>query len=85
MEVGCDNIISLRITKKHHLEVDVYFPVVLNQYCAYFTFDSGGEGCIVGAAGTAMGIGSDIGGSIRLPSYFNGIFGHKATVGECVI
>ena len=43
---------------------------------------TGGEGCIVTSAGTAMGIGSDIGGSIRLPSFFNGIFGHKATTGK---
>jgi|688.fasta_scaffold311615_1 fatty acid amide hydrolase 2 len=26
--------------------------------------------------------GSDIGGSIRLPAFFNGIFGHKPTSGE---
>lgn len=38
---------------------------------------SGGEGCIQGAAGSAFGIGSDIGGSIRMPAFFNGIFGHK--------
>ncbi|CAH2092921.1 unnamed protein product [Euphydryas editha] len=38
---------------------------------------SGGEGCIQAAAGSCFGIGSDIGGSIRMPSYFNGIFGHK--------
>ncbi|XP_968383.1 fatty-acid amide hydrolase 2 [Tribolium castaneum] len=38
---------------------------------------SGGEGCLQGAAGSAFGIGSDIGGSIRMPSFFNGIFGHK--------
>lgn len=38
---------------------------------------SGGEGCIQAAAGSCFGIGSDIGGSIRMPAYFNGIFGHK--------
>ncbi|XP_014360123.2 fatty-acid amide hydrolase 2-A [Papilio machaon] len=38
---------------------------------------SGGEGCIQAAAGSIFGIGSDIGGSIRMPAYFNGIFGHK--------
>ncbi|XP_073961529.1 fatty-acid amide hydrolase 2-B [Choristoneura fumiferana] len=38
---------------------------------------SGGEGCIQGAAGSIFGVGSDIGGSIRMPAYFNGIFGHK--------
>lgn len=42
---------------------------------------SGGEGCIVGAAGSVMGIGSDVGGSIRMPAFFNGIFGHKPTMG----
>lgn len=29
------------------------------------------------AAGSPLGIGSDIGGSIRMPAFFNGIFGHK--------
>uniref|UniRef100_A0A8D0HVX2 Fatty acid amide hydrolase 2 n=1 Tax=Sphenodon punctatus TaxID=8508 RepID=A0A8D0HVX2_SPHPU len=42
---------------------------------------SGGEGCILGAAGSVMGVGSDIGGSIRIPAFFNGIFGHKPTTG----
>ncbi|XP_023300071.2 fatty-acid amide hydrolase 2-B [Lucilia cuprina] len=38
---------------------------------------SGGEGCIQAAAASPFGLGSDIGGSIRMPSFFNGIFGHK--------
>ncbi|KYM89280.1 Fatty-acid amide hydrolase 2 [Atta colombica] len=42
---------------------------------------SGGEGCIQAAAGSPFGIGSDIGGSIRMPAFFNGIFGHKPTKG----
>ncbi|XP_069505091.1 fatty-acid amide hydrolase 2 [Ambystoma mexicanum] len=42
---------------------------------------SGGEGCILGAAGSVIGIGADIGGSIRMPAFFNGIFGHKPTTG----
>ncbi len=28
-----------------------------------------------------IGIGSDIGGSIRMPCFFNGIFGHKPSKG----
>jgi len=40
---------------------------------------SGGEGCLQAAAGAPFGIGSDIGGSIRMPCFFNGIFGHKPT------
>ena len=42
---------------------------------------SGGEGAIVGAGGTPFGLGADIGGSIRMPAFFNGVFGHKATGG----
>uniref|UniRef100_A0A669CAK0 Fatty acid amide hydrolase 2b n=1 Tax=Oreochromis niloticus TaxID=8128 RepID=A0A669CAK0_ORENI len=42
---------------------------------------SGGEGSILGAAGSVIGVGSDIGGSIRMPCFFNGIFGHKTTPG----
>ncbi|KAG2466085.1 fatty-acid amide hydrolase 2-B [Polypterus senegalus] len=42
---------------------------------------SGGEGCILASAGSVIGIGSDIGGSIRMPAFFNGIFGHKSTTG----
>ncbi|XP_014205027.1 fatty-acid amide hydrolase 2 isoform X2 [Copidosoma floridanum] len=42
---------------------------------------SGGEGCIQAAGGSPCGIGSDIGGSIRMPSFFNGIFGHRPSKG----
>jgi fatty acid amide hydrolase 2 len=40
---------------------------------------SGGEGAIVGAGGTPFGLGSDVAGSIRMPAFFNGVFGHKAS------
>jgi fatty acid amide hydrolase 2 len=42
---------------------------------------SGGEGAIVGAAGVPFGLGSDVGGSIRMPAFFNGVFGHKPSGG----
>ncbi|VDL75937.1 unnamed protein product [Nippostrongylus brasiliensis] len=42
---------------------------------------SGGEGALIGAAGSLIGIGSDIGGSIRIPSFNGGIFGMKNTPG----
>ncbi len=42
---------------------------------------SGGEGAIVGAGASPFGLGADVGGSIRMPAFFNGVFGHKPTGG----
>ncbi|XP_041895801.1 fatty-acid amide hydrolase 2, partial [Corvus kubaryi] len=42
---------------------------------------SGGEGSVLAAACSVIGVGSDIGGSIRMPAFFNGVFGHKPTTG----
>uniref|UniRef100_T1GZI8 Amidase domain-containing protein n=1 Tax=Megaselia scalaris TaxID=36166 RepID=T1GZI8_MEGSC len=41
---------------------------------------SGGEGTIQGSCASPFGLGSDIGGSIRMPAFFNGIFGHKPSM-----
>jgi len=43
---------------------------------------SGGEGAIVGVGAAPFGLGSDVGGSIRMPAFFNGVFGHKPTPGH---
>lgn len=43
---------------------------------------SGGEGAINGIGASSVGLGSDIGGSIRCPSTFNGIYGMRTTVGR---
>lgn len=40
---------------------------------------SGGEGALIGAGASPFGVGSDIGGSIRMPAFFCGVFGHKPT------
>lgn len=40
---------------------------------------SGGEGALLAAAGSVVGVGSDIAGSIRMPCHFCGVFGHKPT------
>lgn len=40
---------------------------------------SGGEGACVKFKGSAIGLGTDIGGSIRIPSSFNGIYGFRPT------
>ncbi|KAG5679622.1 hypothetical protein PVAND_009182 [Polypedilum vanderplanki] len=42
---------------------------------------SGGEAALNGAGASCFGVGSDIAGSIRVPSQFVGIFGHKPTSG----
>ncbi|XP_053977207.1 fatty-acid amide hydrolase 2-A-like isoform X2 [Hylaeus volcanicus] len=42
---------------------------------------SGGECALIGAGASILGLGSDIVGSIRIPSFFNGIFGHKPSRG----
>ncbi|KAG8196377.1 hypothetical protein JTE90_009593 [Oedothorax gibbosus] len=42
---------------------------------------SGGESALVGAAGSVIGIGNDLIGSIRVPCHFTGIYGHKPTMG----
>jgi len=43
---------------------------------------SGGEGSVIGAGGSPFGLGSDVAGSIRLPSFFCGVFGHKPSGGR---
>ncbi|XP_059196404.1 fatty-acid amide hydrolase 1-like [Centropristis striata] len=43
---------------------------------------SGGEGALIGGGGSVLGLGSDIGGSIRIPASFCGICGFKPTPGR---
>src|SRR5699024_3954985 len=38
---------------------------------------SGGEAALIGVGGAPCGLSSDIGGSIRIPSHFNGVVGFK--------
>lgn len=40
---------------------------------------SGGEGCCVAGKGSALGVGTDIGGSIRAPAAFSGCYGLRPT------
>ncbi|XP_020280789.1 fatty-acid amide hydrolase 2 [Pseudomyrmex gracilis] len=42
---------------------------------------SGGEGALMAASGTPLSLASDIGGSTRMPAFFNGCFGHKPSEG----
>lgn len=38
---------------------------------------SGGEGALIGAGGSILGIGTDVGGSVRIPCHFTGTAGIK--------
>lgn len=39
---------------------------------------SGGEGSVISSQGSLIGLGSDLGGSLRIPAMFNGIFSLKS-------
>lgn len=43
---------------------------------------SGGEGALIGFRGSPLGLGTDIGGSIRIPAGFNGLFGIRPSAGR---
>ncbi|KAK8770491.1 hypothetical protein V5799_013043 [Amblyomma americanum] len=42
---------------------------------------SGGEASLLAAAGSLLGLGTDLGGSVRVPAMYCGVFGHKPTSG----
>ncbi len=42
---------------------------------------TGGDGAIVGSGGAAVALGSDLGGSVRIPAFLNGVFGHLPSPG----
>lgn len=42
---------------------------------------TGGDGSMVGSGGSPIALGSDLGGSIRIPAFFNGVFGHMPSPG----
>ncbi|KAI6185415.1 Fatty-acid amide hydrolase 2 [Aphelenchoides besseyi] len=65
-----------------HMEtINTVFGRTCNPYDDRLTCggSSGGEAALVASAGSVFGIGSDIGGSIRIPALFCGVFGLKPT------
>ncbi|KAH8811123.1 amidase signature domain-containing protein [Xylogone sp. PMI_703] len=65
-----------------HLETDSnLYGVTVNPYNREVSAggSSGGEGALIGMRGSCLGIGSDIGGSIRSPAANCGIYGFKPT------
>ncbi|KAH8609108.1 putative Amidase [Trypanosoma vivax] len=57
------------------------YGISCNPYdtCRIVGGSSGGEGACAAAAFSTFSLGSDIGGSIRMPAFFNGVFGHKSS------
>lgn len=57
------------------------YGVTTNPYNRQLTAggSSGGEGALLGLRGSCLGIGSDIGGSIRVPAANNGLYGIRPT------
>jgi amidase len=64
-----------------HLESDSHWGRVLNPYNIHLSAggSTGGEAALIAMKGSVMGVGTDIGGSIRGPSAFCGIYGFKPT------
>ena len=65
-----------------HLETSSnLFGVTVNPYNTTLTSggSSGGEGALIGLRGSCLGIGTDIGGSIRSPAANNGLYGLRPT------
>ena len=43
---------------------------------------SGGEGALIACHGSPVGVGTDVGGSVRIPAAFNGLWGIKPSYGR---
>ncbi|KAI5454129.1 hypothetical protein NCC49_005119 [Naganishia albida] len=67
-----------------HLECDSYLGPTTNPYNRLEVScggSSGGEGALLAMRGSPLGIGTDIGGSVRSPASACGIYGFKPTAG----
>ncbi|KAK2594700.1 hypothetical protein QQS21_007610 [Conoideocrella luteorostrata] len=64
-----------------HLESTSYYGRTLNPYNINLSAggSTGGEAALIALRGSVVGVGTDIGGSIRGPSAFCGIYGFKTT------
>ncbi|KAI5460584.1 acetamidase [Mariannaea sp. PMI_226] len=64
-----------------HLESDSIWGRVLNPFNIHLSAggSTGGEAALVAMKGSVLGVGTDIGGSVRGPSAFCGIYGFKPT------
>ena len=82
-EAGC--VFYVRTTQPQtlmHLETsNNLYGVTVNPFNRNLTSggSSGGEGALLGLRGSCLGIGTDIGGSIRSPAANNGLYGLRPT------
>ncbi|CAK7210481.1 hypothetical protein SCUCBS95973_000798 [Sporothrix curviconia] len=78
--IGKTNIPQTMLVAECHNNVfgQTKNPVVSNLSCGG---SSGGEGSIAAWHGSSLGVGTDVGGSIRLPAAFNAVYGYKPSVG----
>ncbi|ETS79679.1 hypothetical protein PFICI_09532 [Pestalotiopsis fici W106-1] len=75
------NVPQTMMTADSHNNI---FGRVLNPWNTMLTAggSSGGEGALVGFRGSPLGVGTDVGGSIRIPSLCCGTYGFKPTAGR---
>ncbi|KAH9935666.1 general amidase [Fomitopsis serialis] len=78
---------SVMWTETHNL----LFGRTVNPYNRSLTCggSSGGEGALIALKGSVLGVGTDLGGSIRIPAVYNGIYGlkpsyHRLPIHGCV-
>lgn len=64
--------------------VNNVFGRTMNPYNRLLTAggSSGGEGALVAMSGSAIGVGTDIGGSVRIPAWCTGLYGFKPSMGR---
>ncbi|XP_025829590.1 fatty-acid amide hydrolase 2-A-like [Agrilus planipennis] len=76
--LGVSNVPQLNMWQETHNPV---YGITKNPYNTSRNVggSSGGDAALVAACGTPMAIGTDIGGSIRIPAFKCGVFGHKPT------
>ncbi|CAG9812657.1 unnamed protein product [Phaedon cochleariae] len=78
--LGVTNIPQLNLWQETH---NPLFGITNNPYNTTRNVggSSGGEASLLAAGGTPISVGTDIGGSVRIPAFMCGVFGHKPTSG----